>query len=209
MEKDLKYKREIFQVASDFEKILNFEEIFNNNNPVHLEIGSGRGEFLLEKSISLPEINFLGIDSKEKRIKTILRKLDIEKNKNVRVMKLLVDDDIEKFIPENSLEEIYIIYPDPWPKRKHHKNRLIQDRFIEALSKVIKFNGIVKLASDHKEYAIWVVRHFQNRFDFETIFEGGFTHIPPRDHLRTYFEVKKSKEGYNPFFMYFKKSKYD
>ncbi len=202
---NLKKKRELFQLNLKPEIKLNFRKVYGNDNPVHLEIGSGRGEFLLHKSVQHADVNFLAIELKEKRIKTIIRLLDPKINKNVRIIKLFVDDKITGYIPEETFQMIYIIHPDPWPKRKHHKNRLIQHDFIDVLWKVLKPGGIIQLSTDHKEYANWIIQHFLERKDFESTYDKGFTRYPEEKNIETFFEKRTKQEGFLPFFMRYRK----
>ncbi len=202
---NLKKKREFFELNLKLEIKLNFRKVYGSDNPVHLEIGSGRGEFLLHKSVQHPDVNFLAIELKEKRIKTIIRQLDPEIHKNVRVARLFVDDAITDYIQEGSFQKIYIIHPDPWPKRKHHKNRLIQHGFIDVLWKILKSGGFIEISTDHKEYANWIVQHFRERKDFESVYNKGFTKNPEEEHIETFFEKKKREEGFEPFFMKYRK----
>ncbi len=205
MKENLEKERDFFELKSKQEKGLDFIKIFGNVNPVHLEIGCGRGEFLIQKALNLPDGNFLGIEFKEKRIKIILRKLDFKLHKNVRIMKLFVDENLKKCIPEKSISKIYIIHPDPWPKRKHHKNRLINDRFVGVLSEILKPDGRLEIATDHAEYAEWIINLFAARKDFVSEYENGYSSIPVEGHIETYFEMKKRQEGFKPIFMEFKK----
>lgn len=186
---------------------IKFEEIFGNNNPVHLEIGSGKGEFISKKSAIEKDINFIGIELKPKRIVTITKKLDVELNKNVRLIQLFVDEKINEYIPQNAFQIIYIQHPDPWPKRRHHKNRLIQNKFLDSLNKILKINGEVQIATDHPEYAKWIQKIFNSRKDFESIFEKGYSTDKPQNHISTYFEERWEKIGYHPTFMFYRKVK--
>ena len=202
---NLKKKREFFELNIKLGTKFNFRDIFGNENPVHLEIGSGRGEFLLHKSVQHPDVNFLAIELKEKRIKTIIRQLDPKINKNVRIIKLFVDEKITNYVQEKSFEMIYIIHPDPWPKRKHHKNRLIQHGFIDVLWKILKPEGIIELSTDYEEYADWIIQHFLERKIFESFYNKGFTRNSEEKHIETFFEKKKKEEGSEPFFMKYRK----
>ena len=200
---NLREKRETFEI--EITGNINFQKIFGNKNPVHLEIGSGRGEFILEKARQNLQINFLGIDSKEKRIKTILRKLKKDINKNIKVAQSFIDAENIKFFPQNSVQQIYLIHPDPWPKRKHFSRRIIQNEFIDLLYKMLTNGGVVEIATDHKEYADWIVEHFFRRDEFVSLFEEGFSRETTKDHVETYFEMMKRAEGFAPYFMKFKK----
>jgi tRNA (guanine-N7-)-methyltransferase len=202
---NLKKKREFFELNLKPKKKINFRKVYGNDNPVHLEIGSGRGEFLLHKSVQHSEVNFLAIELKEKRIKTVIRQLDLKIHKNVRVVKLFVDEKITDYVPEESFQVIYIIHPDPWSKRKHHKNRIIQHDFIDVLWKILKPGGIIQLSTDHEEYANWIIQHFLERKDFESVYYKGFTRDPEEKHIETFFEKRKRQEGFLPFFMKYRK----
>ena len=179
--------------------------IFGNNRDINLEIGAGRGEFLIKKSKDKPRENFIAFEIKYKRIKTILRKLDPEVNCNVRVCKCMVNEDTIKHFTENSIKTVYINHPDPWPKRRHHKRRLIQDDFIEEIAKIVKINGTVCISTDHEGYSKWIMKKFDSNKSFSPIFEYGFTQRKQEGHISTFFEIKKRKEGYDPFFMHYKK----
>ncbi|KQC08044.1 MAG: hypothetical protein APR54_05070 [Candidatus Cloacimonas sp. SDB] len=200
---ELRIKREFFQIEIAKGEIINFGRLFGNGHPVHLEIGSGRGEFLIQKAEQNPQVNFFALELKEKRIKTILRKLDPQNHGNVKLSRVLVDASITEYIGENSLEMIYIIHPDPWPKRKHFKNRIIQKEFITHLKKILKPKGEIFISTDLKEYASWILKLFNERNDFKSYYENGYTHISPEGHFETHFEKKKKQEGYNPFYMRF------
>ncbi|HPR18343.1 MAG TPA: tRNA (guanosine(46)-N7)-methyltransferase TrmB [Candidatus Cloacimonadota bacterium] len=194
-----------FEIKPEQDRCLNLQQIFGNAHPVHLEIGSGRGEFLVHQAQENPEINFVAIELKEKRIKTILRQLDAETHKNVRLMKLYVDAKVTSILPAESFQMIYIIHPDPWPKRRHHSRRLIQQNFIDVLWKLLLPAGRIRLSTDHTGYADWIVNEFSRRPDFVSVYENGFTCDPPENHFETFFEKVKRKEGFPPYFMEFEK----
>ncbi|MCD4820317.1 MAG: tRNA (guanosine(46)-N7)-methyltransferase TrmB [Candidatus Cloacimonetes bacterium] len=198
---DLSKNRKFFELAINQEKQLDFERIFHNNNEIHLEIGSGRGEFIERISTMYSIINFLGIDLKEKRIKTILRKLDTKNHSNVRLAKIYIDENVTKWIPESSIEKIYLMFPDPWPKKKHNRRRLINANFLNALNKILKVNGLIEITTDHQNYAEWIIDIFKERENFKAVFQNGFTHKIQPNHIETHFEIKKREEGFAPIFM--------
>ncbi|MEA2096571.1 MAG: tRNA (guanosine(46)-N7)-methyltransferase TrmB [Candidatus Cloacimonadota bacterium] len=193
--------RKSFELQIEENEMLDFHEIFGNKHPVHIEIGSGRGEFLLRIAQQNPKINLIGIDLKEKRVKTIFRKLYKEKLKNVRIIKIFLNEETIKFLPPNSIETIYLQHPDPWPKKKHFHRRIIQSEFINILHKLLIKGGIVDIATDHEDYAFWIVDHFAERKDFTSIYKKGFTREPEIGHIETYFEKTKREEGFEPYFM--------
>ena len=197
----LEKSRNFFELKVEENKVLDFNEIFGNDQPVHIEIGSGRGEFLLRTAQQNPHINYIGIDLKEKRVKTLFRKLFKEDLENVRIAKIYLDEENIKFIPPNSIEKIHLQHPDPWPKKRHFHRRIIQHSFIDIMHKLLSKNGIVDIATDHEDYAIWIVEHFMERKDFEPEHKKGFTREAEDGHIETYFEKKKREEGFEPYFM--------
>jgi len=199
-------KFEFFCVEVDGKHPLDFAEIYHNDHPVILEIGSGKGEFISVYSQFYPQDNFLGIELKQKRIVTILKKLSIEKNHNVRLLRQYIDDKITQIIPKDSISEIIINHPDPWPKRKHHKNRLIQHQFIDAVNSILQMGGKLRISTDDPDYRKWICKIFDKRKDFTSLYAGGYTMIIPEDHLWTYFDDLHSKEGFEPAFMLYKKT---
>ncbi len=202
---DITPKKEYFLLEA--ESLLDYKKIFGNENPVHLEIGCGKGEFIHALPPKRPNINFLGIELKMKRVLMILKKIDEENHSNVRIMKLFVDAKVTEIIPAESLDVIYIQHPDPWPKRRHHKHRLIQQDFIDSLYKILKPGGTVELSTDHADYAMWIVDEFAQRKDFESLYTDGFTRVSPYkdEHIETYFEKVNADIGNEPYFMHYKK----
>ncbi|MDA3814268.1 MAG: tRNA (guanosine(46)-N7)-methyltransferase TrmB [Candidatus Cloacimonetes bacterium] len=197
----LEESRRIFELQIEEKDMLDFKNVFGNKHPVHIEIGSGRGEFLFRTAQQNPEINFIGIDLKEKRVKTLFRILYKEKLKNVRIAKIFLDEESIKFIPPNSIERIYLQHPDPWPKKRHFHRRIVQHSFIDILHKLLTKGGIIDIATDHEDYANWIVEHFRKRKDFTSINKKGFTRESEDGHVETYFEKKKREEGFEPYFM--------
>jgi tRNA (guanine-N7-)-methyltransferase len=205
--KELERKKERFELRVENNEMFSFQNIFGNGNEVRLEIGSGRGEFLVAMAEKFSNVNFIGIDVKDKRIRTILRKLDTELHNNVRVCRIYVDKNVTKIIPENSIRKIYIIHPDPWPKRRHHRYRIIQHDFLNALNSLLETNGEALISTDHREYSEWIRKMFAMRKDFVSVYENGFSMEAPSEHVETYFEKMKKEEGFPPYFMNFKKVK--
>lgn len=198
----LEEKERIFLKEIDSEEI-RFEEMFGNSNPVNIEIGSGRGEFLIEIARLEPEANFLALELKAKRIKTILKRLDVEEHDNVRLMMVKVDVEMMKRIGAESVDRFYIFHPDPWPKRRHQKHRLIQDELIEELQRVLKSGSDVTITTDHEGYMKWIVKKFQDNPGFGAEYPEGFSREPFTNHIETHFEAKLKKKGFPPYYMRF------
>lgn len=202
---DYEQRKDRFLLDVEENIVLDFAKIFGNDNPVHIEIGSGKGEFISLKCRENRDINFVGIELNPHRITSIMKKLDVEEDFNVRLLNHYVDKEIIKVIPQNSIPVIYIQHPDPWPKRRHFKYRLINQGFIDALNLMLTSGGRVEISTDHPAYSEWIIKHFRERDDFQALFENGFTFTRQPGHIVTYFEEVKRAEGYEPRFMFYKK----
>ena len=134
-------------------KLLNFEELFLNQNNVTLEVGFGNGDSLLEMAIQQTNQNFLGIEVYEAGVGRLIN----EANKNQLVnLKIIKDDAVEVLnnnIPDDSISHFQLFFPDPWHKKRHHKRRIVQTSFLDLLTKKLKNNGIVHIATDWENYA--------------------------------------------------------
>lgn len=180
--------------------------IFAVKKPLYLEIGSGKGEFISKYPLSHPEWNFIGCEMSEKRIRNCLKKLSVDNNPNVRLVRKFIDATIgDLFYPE-SLSGVYIQHPDPWPKRKHHRRRLIQQDFLDALAGIMIPGAKVQISTDHSEYAAWIVDEFLENAHFYSLQDDPIQMHPNLDeHIITWFEQEQLRRGYHPHFMLFER----
>jgi len=181
------------------------QSYFEEKREIYLEIGSGKGEFIAQASAQKPNVNFIGIELKSRRITTISKKLDPEINSNVKLFRSYVTTEFMNRFPAESIDRIYVFHPDPWPKKRHYKKRLIQTDFLDALYKVLKSDGEVYLSTDFKDYADWIIDHFKANDGFASFYEEGYSREPYSEHIETYFEIKHKKLGAPPYYMRYKK----
>ncbi|GAB1367081.1 MAG TPA: tRNA (guanosine(46)-N7)-methyltransferase TrmB [Candidatus Cloacimonas sp.] len=185
---------------------LSIEQLFPNPQPLLLEIGCGKGEFISGFSKLHPEINMLGLEAADKRINNTLKKLDPAVNPNVRLLRLYVDSSLSRLLPAESVEGVFIQHPDPWPKRKHHRRRLIQAEFLRALAQIMKPNAQVQISTDHAGYAAWIVEEFIASPAFIPVYEETLLqHSTFDNHITTWFEAEQRRLGFDPKFMLFKR----
>jgi tRNA (guanine-N7-)-methyltransferase len=130
---------------------LSFPDLFGNERPVEVEIGCGRGKFLIACALEMPEVNFLGLDRVGKWMKTAQMRRDRRKIQNLQFLKAEARQFLER-LPRESVSVFHIYFPDPWPKKRHHKRRLVTAPFLEALSARLKPAGTVALATDDGHY---------------------------------------------------------
>lgn len=131
---------------------LDWGAIFGNSQPVELEIGAGDGSFLVQYAAKHPERNFLGIERLLGRMRKIDRKSKRMGLLNVRALRLEASYVLHWMIPVGSLSAIHVYFPDPWPKRRHWKRRLINSEFPELTHRALAPGGVVHLRTDHAEY---------------------------------------------------------
>lgn len=171
-------------------ELLSFEKLFPARAPLEVEIGCGKGRFLAARACAHPSINFLGIDKLLKRLRKTDKKITRAGLTNVRLIKIDASYAFEKLLPESSVSALYIFFPDPWPKRRHHRRRLFSPEFMDSLCRVIVQGGNIYLATDHSEYSEWIRKLFVKDPRF-----AETPHFEPEEHERTEFETLFLAQG--------------
>lgn len=187
------------------EESLNFfKGLFNNNNPFIVEIGSGNGHFLVEFALKNPDKNFIGTEILNERAKKFHVKIQRGGFKNVVVFRGDSRRFLWDFIFEDTVEEFIIFFPDPWPKRRHHKHRLLNGTFIDMLHFRLIPGCIVSIATDYPEYRDWIIEEFNKTGGFINLFEKGYNLFP--DYFpKSLFEERFRKAGHNIYYIKYKK----
>lgn len=133
---------------------------------INLEIGFGKGDFLAALALNREkECLNIGCEPYVEGVASLLQKIKLQSIENI----LIWPDDARLLLaelPNRSIDSIYILFPDPWPKRKQQKRRLINARFIELIAEKLKSNGAIFIATDHHEYASWALAHFKQNGKF-------------------------------------------
>ena len=134
--------------------------VFNNQQPLEVEIGFGNGEFLAKLCAQYPMTNFIGFEQYCERIHRTLRKLSREASGNVRVMRLDAKAGFERYIAPRSVNKIYCLYPPPWPKKSDAKHRLLTHAFLKTLNNRLVDGGVFLLVTDWKPYTEWLLEQY-------------------------------------------------
>ena len=183
----------------------NISNIFRNQKNIVLEIGFGDGENLINSAKLNSKILYIGADPFLNTTAKCLNKI-LKYNLNNIV---IWPDDIRKilkFFPNNSISEIKILFPDPWPKKRHKNRRLIQDEFIKNIYPVIKHQGTITIATDHDILKNWVLEKFQNHTEFEWLVESSNDwRFRPYECFQTKYELKSINQQRKPSWFIFKK----
>ncbi len=135
------------------ESLLNFADVFGREAPVVMEIGFGMGEATAEIAAQHPEIDYLAVDVFKPGVGSLLRRIQERNLTNVRVMHWDAVEVLQHMIPDDSLHGIHIFFPDPWPKKRHHKRRLIQPPFVRLMAQKLAPGGYVHICTDWQDYA--------------------------------------------------------
>ena len=125
------------------------EEWFGNGAPIHVEIGCGYGEWVVRQAATLPHLNFVAIEVQRKRVLATLRQVAAAALPNVKVVSCDASLCFEQFIPDASLAAVHLNFPDPWPKARQQKNRLVQPPFIALVSDKLVVDGRWHHVTDH------------------------------------------------------------
>ena len=169
---------------------IDFAQVFGNQQRVELELGCGDGSFLLQWAGLNPTRNYLGVERLKGRIAKIDRKGRRLGLKNLRGLRLEVSYVLEWMVPADSITALHVYFPDPWPKKRHHRRRLIQVPFTELTARALQSNGVVYLRTDHIEYFTQMRAVFDASSHFEKTTEP--TELLA---LKTDFEIDFNAEG--------------
>ncbi len=131
----------------------NIETLFQEKqNPLEVDLGAGDGSFAIESATNLPKTNFLAIERLKGRAIKIAKKASRAQLANLRVLRLDGLYALEYLLPPKSVSGLHLLFPDPWPKRRHEKYRILQKPFLNALKRVLKSGGFFHFATDDAAY---------------------------------------------------------
>jgi tRNA (guanine-N7-)-methyltransferase len=136
----------------DLDGEIDFFRLFGRSGPLHIEIGSGKGTFLLNQAGTLPDDNFLGIEWARKYYRYTVDRIGRWGLTNVRIIRTDAAVFIRDFVPDSCVDCFHIYFPDPWPKKRHHKRRFVCMDNLEHLVRCLKTGGQLRIATDHADY---------------------------------------------------------
>jgi tRNA (guanine-N7-)-methyltransferase len=168
---------------------LDLHDLFGNTNPVIIEIGSGKGRFLVSTATERPDLNIIGIEKSLHYHRVILDRLIRRKITNIRLINHDAFLVLKDMIPDASISEVHIYFPDPWPRTKQQKRRIIRAEVLEQIARVLVPDGWGIYVTDHKEYFDAAAPLIEARFPSERRVPG------PDDPPRTNYEAKYREQG--------------
>jgi len=131
---------------------LDWRQVFGNDHPVELEIGTGKGTFLTEQAKARPEANFFGLEWANWFFRYASDRLRRNHCANARMVRAEAGYFLTEFVADASVSVLHVYFPDPWPKKRHHKRRLVQEPFLRQAERILAPDGRVQIVSDHKGY---------------------------------------------------------
>jgi tRNA (guanine-N7-)-methyltransferase len=170
-----------------------------------LEVGFGGGEHLAAQASANPDIGLVGCEPFMDGVAKAVTQINETGLDNVR---LHADDARQTFpqIPDGALDRVFVLFPDPWPKARHNKRRLIQGPLLDDIARMLRDGGEFRFASDHMDYVRWVLAHVMRHPEFEWTAQGPADwRTPPDDWIRTRYEQKALARGEKCVYLRFRR----
>jgi tRNA (guanine-N7-)-methyltransferase len=175
----------------DIEEHPDWQNQFGNSHPIKLEIGFGMGDFLIEMATREPQSNFVGIDFSQDGIRKLLARIKNLQLNNIRVVYGDVREKIQLLFHNDELDTVYINFPDPWPRKRHFKRRLVKPGLVKLMARKLSPKGCVHLATDSEPYACEMLEYFnaepllQNKNQQSRIMESRY-HLPKTKYEKSF-----------------------
>ncbi|TMP81972.1 tRNA (guanosine(46)-N7)-methyltransferase TrmB [Pseudoalteromonas phenolica] len=186
--------------------LLDFSQVFGNDNDVVLEIGFGMGKSLVEMAKNAPHLNFIGIEVHRPGVGACLMEADEAGLTNLRVFEHDAVEVLADCIADGSLTTMQLFFPDPWHKKRHHKRRIVQSEFVESLRQKLKIGGVFHMATDWENYAEHMLEVMTAAPGYENISETQ-DYVPrPDNRPLTKFEQRGHRLGHGVWDLMFKRS---
>lgn len=185
-------------------ELLNLDHVFGRSAPKILEIGFGMGESTAIIAQAHPEYDYLGIEVHTPGVGSLLNQIDTLELTNIRVIQHDAVQVLQHMLPNECLDGVHIFFPDPWPKAKHHKRRLIQAELVSNLCRHIKYGGYIHVATDWQEYAEQILNVLNQEPQLMNTAKGYATR--PDYRPITKFEQRGLKLGHNVWDLIFSRT---
>ncbi len=152
-------------------------DYFPRGQPLEIDLGCGKGRFLLARAAAHPDVNFLGIERMLRRVRKVDNKLRRRKLDNTRLLRMEGTYATTYLVPPQSVRTYYVLFPDPWPKKRHHGERLFSPLFMDAIHRTLEPGGTLHVATDHLPY----FEEIRELIDADTRFTPVEPFVPGED----------------------------
>jgi tRNA (guanine-N7-)-methyltransferase len=184
---------------------VNFSALFGNEAPVIVEIGFGDGEASWQMALARPDQNFVGVEVHRPGVGHLLLKLEEKGIENLRIVCADAVEFLQARVPEQTLDGVRIYFPDPWPKKRHHKRRIIRPEFVGLLASRMRTGGVLHIATDWGPYAEHILMVMADSREFENLSETGDFSPRPQWRPDTKYERRGERLGHSVFDLVFKR----
>ncbi|MEW6990848.1 tRNA (guanosine(46)-N7)-methyltransferase TrmB [Colwelliaceae bacterium 6441] len=185
--------------------VIDASKVFNNDNPVVLEIGFGMGKSLVEMAKNAPELNFIGIEVHKPGVGACIALTQEQEVTNLKVYEHDAIEILADCIPNNSLTTVQLFFPDPWHKKKHHKRRIVSAEFVESIRQKLKVGGVFHMATDWENYAECMLEDMQNSQGYKNLSDNS-DYVPrPDSRPLTKFENRGQRLGHGVWDLQFER----
>ncbi|MEY3890751.1 MAG: hypothetical protein RLY62_933 [Actinomycetota bacterium] len=177
--------------AISIDNTFEINKLFPDKSKTILEIGSGMGEATAQIALNNSDTGYLAVEMHKPGLAALLLLIIENQISNIKMIREDATYLLANFIPDNSIDGIHLLFPDPWPKNRQHKRRIVQDDFVELVAKKLRVKGFIHIATDWQPYAQWI----KVRFDNNPKFSGGIVERPSWRVLSK-FEGQGLKKGH-------------
>lgn len=169
--------------------------LFGNDHPVVVEFCSGNGAWIAQKAAECPDLNWVAVEMKFDRVRKIWSKIKNGRLDNLIVIWGEAHATIERYFPAHSISDAYINFPDPWPKNRHAKNRLMRTEFADQLSRILKEGRSLTFVTDDVPYSEWTIQVMGSHQDFVSLHPAPFFSTEAPDYGGSYFDSLWRSQG--------------
>lgn len=174
-----------------------FNSLFSNNNPIDIEIGMGKGLFIINMAKNNPDINYIGIEKFDSVMVRAIEKLEFEDIPNLKLIKMDAEKIIEVF--DKEIERLYLNFSDPWPKERHEKRRLTSENFLKKYDNIFKSKKNITFKTDNRKLFEYSLKSFTD-YGYRINMISLDLHKDDISNVETEYEIKFSNKGY-PIYM--------
>lgn len=172
--------------------ISDWKNVFNNENPIYVEIGMGKGDFILENAKMYPDINFIGIEKYDSIIALAIKKINKEKLNNLRLIRMDAINILDVF--NHEIDKIFLNFSDPWPRERHAKRRLTSEVFLNKYDEIFKKTKVIEMKTDNQNLFEYSLISFNNNGYLIKEISLNLHNSNISDNIMTEYERKFSKD---------------
>lgn len=179
---------------------LELEKAFTRTAPLEFDLGCGDGSFLTALAAAHPERDFLGVEKMPGRVRTACRRIGDRQLSNARVLQLEISHAVH-LLPRRSIDAFYLLFPDPWPKRRHHSRRIVTADFLRAIARALKPDGLVRIKTDQMDYFVAIQKSLREAPQLSANLEDEEPDLP-----KTTFEKRFLASGASIYWLELRKA---